>query len=82
MRQPGQPAESDAYRLLLGHQGNICTLDAWQDAKTGYLVSGSWDASAIVWDVEKGEATATFEGHGASVWAVLAYDESTVITGM
>lgn len=44
-------------------------------------MSGSWDASAMVWDVEKGEATATFEGHGASVWAVLAYDESTVVTG-
>jgi len=34
----------------------------------------------MIWDVEKGEPVATLEGHEASVWAVLAYDQDTVIT--
>jgi phospholipase A-2-activating protein len=82
VRQPGQQPESDAYRLLLGHEGNVCAMDVWQDAKAPWLVSGSWDASGVVWDVEKGTSVTELKGHEASVWAVLAYDEGTIITGM
>lgn len=81
MREPGQPPDSDPYRLLLGHQGNVCALDVGPDTKVPWVISGSWDASAMIWDVEKGEAVVTLEGHQASVWAVLAYDQDTVITG-
>lgn len=82
VRKPGQAPDSDPERLLLGHQGNVCALDVCLDGKIPYLVSGSWDASAMVWDIEKGESTATLEGHQASVWAVLAYDQDTIITGL
>jgi len=70
--------------MLLGHQGNVCALDVWQNEKADgvWLVSGSWDASACVWDVERGEQISTLEGHEASVWAVLAYGEDRIITGV
>ena len=45
------------------------------------MVSGSWDGSARVWKVGKWECEALLEGHQGSVWAVLAYDEETIITG-
>ena len=81
VRQPGRPPDQNAERLLLGHEGNICTLDVSPDPKNRYLVSGSWDASARTWDITKGESTATLDGHEGSVWAVLAYDGKTVVTG-
>ncbi|KAI4254285.1 MAG: hypothetical protein L6R42_007262, partial [Xanthoria sp. 1 TBL-2021] len=46
-----------------------------------YVVSGSWDSSARVWRVGKWECDAVLEGHQGSVWAVLAYDKDTIITG-
>lgn len=67
--------------MLLGHEGNVCALDVCPDSKTPYLVSGSWDSSAMIWDVGKGESIATLEGHSASVWAVLAFDSKHVVTG-
>ena len=81
VRQPGRPTDSDAERLLLGHQGNVCALDVIPDAKRPYVVSGSWDSSARIWSVSEGKRTAELEGHEASVWAVLAYDGERVITG-
>ena len=81
VREPGKPPDADAERMLLGHEGNVCALDVCTDPKTPYLVSGSWDCSAMVWDIAKGESTATLEGHSASVWAVLAFDSSTIVTG-
>lgn len=81
VRSPGSPPESDPERMLLGHQGNVCALDACVDPQRPYIVSGSWDSSAMMWDVDKGESTATFDGHSGSVWAVLAFDHEKVITG-
>lgn len=82
VRPPGQPPESDAERLLLGHQSNVCALDVSPEPESRMIISGSWDASAMIWDVEKGEATAHLEGHQGSVWAVLIFDRKLVITGM
>jgi WD40 repeat protein len=72
--------EDDADALLLGHGSNVCALDASADGKL--IISGSWDTDARVWQVGKwGEESTLLKGHEASVWAVLSYDESTIITG-
>ena len=81
VRHPTEPADSDPERMLLGHEGNVCALHSFAGPKSQYVVSGSWDSSAKVWDLDQGEAVATLEGHSGSVWAVLAYDEERVITG-
>lgn len=44
-------------------------------------MSGSWDKQAIVWKVGKWEPELRLAGHDASVWGVLALDETTVVTG-
>ncbi|KZF23070.1 PFU-domain-containing protein [Xylona heveae TC161] len=79
VRQPGKSSEEDAEALLLGHAHNICALDSLSDG--GLIVSGGWDAQARVWKVGKWECEAVLEGHQGSVWAVLAYDKNTIITG-
>lgn len=79
VRQPAKSLGEDADALLIGHGSNVCALDASQDGT--FIVSGSWDASARVWPVGKWGQSTVLDGHTASVWAVLAYDATTIITG-
>ncbi|KAJ5785920.1 uncharacterized protein N7503_011132 [Penicillium pulvis] len=78
-RQPGKNADDNADAMLLGHGHNICALDVSPDGQ--WVVSGSWDSTARLWRVGKWETEVVLEGHEASVWAVLAYDKDTIITG-
>lgn len=78
-RQPKKAAADNADAMLLGHGHNVCSIDV--SSEGGWVVSGSWDASARLWRVGKWENEVSFEGHEGSVWAVLAYDKHTVITG-
>lgn len=79
VRRPSKALGDDADALLIGHGSNICALDTSTDGK--HIISGSWDASARVWEVGKWDKSTVLEGHSASVWAVLAYDAATIITG-
>lgn len=78
-RQPGKISDDNADAMLLGHAGTVCALDVCPEG--GWVVSGSWDSSARVWGVGKWETDVVLEGHQGSVWAVLAYDKNTIITG-
>ena len=79
MRQPGKPPDENAEGLLLGHAHNVCALDVC--VESGVIVSGSWDGTARIWRIGKWECEALLEGHGGSVWSVLAYEKNMVITG-
>lgn len=79
VRKPSASKEDNAERLLVGHAHNVCTLDVTPGGK--YIVSGGWDAQARVWAVGKWETEFTLTGHDVSVWAVLALDENTIVTG-
>lgn len=80
-KRPTLTTTDNADRLLVGHGHNVCTLDV--SSRGSYLVSGGWDGKAIVWETGKWQMSAqlTHDGEVKSVWAVLAYDEHTVITG-
>lgn len=78
-RQPSKSATDNADAMLLGHGHNICALDVSPDG--AWIVSGSWDSTARLWRVGKWESEVVLEGHEGSVWAVLAYDNNTIITG-
>ncbi|RAL02080.1 WD repeat PLAP family protein [Aspergillus ibericus CBS 121593] len=78
-RQPGKAADDNADAMLLGHTHNVCALDVSHEG--GWVVSGSWDSTARLWQVGKWESEVVLEGHQGSVWTVLAYDKDTIITG-
>lgn len=79
VRAPGKLPQDNADALLLGHAGNVCALDVSEDGQ--WIVSGSWDAEARVWQVGRWESSVQLQGHDASVWAVCYYDKETIITG-
>ena len=79
VRQPSKLPEDNAERLLMGHAHNVCALDV--SSEGGWVVSGSWDYTARVWSIRKWDCEAVLEGHEGSVWAVLAYNNDTIITG-
>lgn len=52
--------EGNPVQQLLGHQGAVNSLS---QALEHELVSGSWDGTAIIWDVETGKVKETLAGH-------------------
>lgn len=80
-KRPTLTTTDNADRLLIGHGNNVCTLDVSPQGK--FLVSGGWDGKAYTWDTEKWQISAQLihQGEASGVWAVVAYDEHTVITG-
>ena len=79
VRELGKAPDTDAERMLIGHAHNVCSLDVSPDST--WIVSGSWDASARIWNVATWECSAELD-HEGSVWSVLAYDKNTIITGL
>ena len=63
----------------MGHQGQVCALDV--GGRGRWIVSGSWDSTARIWQIGKWETEVELQGHTATVWAVVAYDRDTIITG-
>ena len=78
-RAPGKSSQENADALLLGHTSNVCALDVSGDGK--YIVSGSWDTEARVWQVGNWDTSTVLEGHEGSVWAVMFFDNEHIITG-
>ena len=78
IRPPSKAPEDNADAMLIGHGDNVCALDVSPDGK--FIVSGSWDNDARVWPIGKWECEATLH-HEGNVWAVLAFDPETIVTG-
>ncbi len=79
VRQPGTAPDSNAEALLVGHSHNICALDV--DSTGQWIASGSWDGTARLWRVGKWDCKVVLEGHQGSVWAVMFWDDNTIVTG-
>lgn len=81
LRSPKSKPDHDPLAVLIGHANNVCALDVSQDGK--FLVSGSWDMSARVWEVGKWQPdeAKVLSGHEGTVWAVLALNSKIIVTG-
>ncbi|KAH7308721.1 WD40-repeat-containing domain protein [Stachybotrys elegans] len=81
VKSPLRSQHDNAERLLVGHAHNVCALDV--SPKGDFLVSGGWDGQARVWEIgETWQTKLMLGGHeGMAVWAVLALDDHTVVTG-
>lgn len=68
--------KEDPDFTLLGHTENVCALTA---TAGGTIISGSWDRTAKVW--KNFSLAYDLRGHQQSVWAVLAVNEDSFLTG-
>ncbi|GEQ68402.1 hypothetical protein JCM33374_g2070 [Metschnikowia sp. JCM 33374] len=59
-----KPGDDFGKFQLPGHQGNVCSLHHQEDQ----LISGSWDCTAKVWDLNLFDVKHDLVGHAASVW--------------
>ena len=64
---------------MVGHSNQVCSLSV--SPRGDWFVSGSWDNSARLWQIGRWETDVELPSHGGTVWAVLAYDRDTIITG-
>ncbi|XP_033632264.1 gem-associated protein 5-like [Asterias rubens] len=60
---------TSSFRTLNGHTLRITAL-SWSPHGNGHLVSASYDYTAQVWDVLKGEPIANFRGHLGRLFSV------------
>ncbi|MCM8535111.1 MAG: protein kinase [Lentisphaeraceae bacterium] len=52
------------HLVLFGHKEEILSVDFSKDTKSKYLLTSSWDDSAILWDSESGNKLVTFNYSG------------------
>lgn len=68
------------FKSLTGHNHFVSSLDLSSDSK--YLVSGSWDKTARVWDLNTFKTTTILKGHEKDILAVrFTPDDRGVLTG-
>ena len=72
-RKPGD--DTGKYQLI-GHAGNVCALEY----KNNQIISGSWDCTAKVWDLDTLLVKYDLVGHESSVWDVKILDNDTFLT--
>lgn len=64
--------------ILEGHTSSVSSL-SWLDKDT--LVSGSWDATAIVWSVPDSKVKSVLKGHSHAVCVLALGAMNRIITG-
>ncbi len=65
---------------LVGHNGSVNSVSFSSDGKT--LVSGSWDKTIKLWNVETGQEIRTLKGHDSRVFSVsFSRDGKTLASG-
>ena len=68
--------KKDPMLVLEGHNGPISSVEFSGTT----LVTGSWDATAKIWDLESGQCTRTLEGHAYAV-TVFINSRGEILTG-
>jgi WD40 repeat protein len=60
--------------VLVGHTSNVRAL-CWCYEHKNLLLSGSWDSSIRLWDVQSGECLASIKTHVADVYAITSHPD-------
>ncbi|MDZ8236463.1 MAG: WD40 repeat domain-containing protein [Nostoc sp. ChiQUE01a] len=72
--------DTEPLHTLMGHSHIVCSLAISGDGKL--LVSGSWDQTIKIWELESGKLLHTLKGHRDRVYAIaLSPDEEIIASG-
>lgn len=73
----GEPSQEPI--ILTGHSAEISSVVFTADSRT--IISGAWDQTIKVWDIQRGKSIHTFKGHTANVNALaIASDDKRIIS--
>ncbi len=72
-----QPVVVEVDRVLRGHTGRVSSLALSTDGR--WLVSGSWDRSARVWDMNSGDEVALLTGHETGIASICISPDGQLI---
>ena len=72
---PGGPLR----QILVGHRGMVSAVAFLPDGRRA--LSGSYDNTLRLWDLETGETLRTFEGHTSGVSAVAVLGDGRALSG-
>ena len=64
----------DPVRSLVGHTSNVRAL-CWSTEHKSLLLSGSWDSSIRMWDVDNGSCVHVLNLHSTDVYAIAAHPD-------
>merc|ERR1712232_1263023 len=70
---------SEPFYTFIGHSNTVCNINCSKDNK--YLISASYDGTAIVWDLDIGKKKFTLDGHDPSVLCATILSDGQYITG-
>ncbi|WP_445638573.1 WD40 repeat domain-containing protein [Nostoc sp. DSM 114161] len=72
--------DTEPLHTLMGHSHIVCSLAISRDGKL--VVSGSWDQTIKIWELESGKLLHTLKGHRDRVYAIaLSPDEQIIASG-
>ena len=74
--EPEVPVVRDDLQIFRGHTGVVSSVELFG---SGRAVTGSWDRSARVWDLESGSTVQVLNGHEADVTHVATHDSKPLI---
>jgi len=80
---PGNGGEGEGeepVRILKGHSDNVCVVSVGGTSEKPVIVSGSWDKTAKVWNLD-GDCLYTLSGHQYAVWGAAMMETGDVFTG-
>ena len=78
MDNEGNPL-GEYYGENNGHSGTVCSISQ-NKCNPNVFISGSWDTTAIIWDINQQIALNTLQGHAYAV-TVLALPNNNYVTG-
>ncbi|WWC59183.1 uncharacterized protein I303_101732 [Kwoniella dejecticola CBS 10117] len=79
---PSSPSPNDEVRVaplrtLIGHTAPVLSIAF--SPKSNLLVTGSYDESAIIWDVKKGKILRNLPAHADAIWCVAWDNEGAMV---
>ncbi|WWC87236.1 uncharacterized protein L201_002124 [Kwoniella dendrophila CBS 6074] len=73
----GHTKENEPLRILKGHTAPVLSISF--SPKSNLLVTGSFDESAIIWDLKKGKILKNLPAHADPIWCVNFDNEGAMV---
>ncbi len=75
--RPEETGKFKEIKVLNGHLGAVMAVEVSPDGKC--VISGSWDKTVKIWNIETGECLKTLKGHSADIQSLAVFPDGLKI---